>query len=78
MGLPASEQHVLDTIEDVLRITDQQLTGAFAAFTRFAGTTRMPRPERLTIRHRLITRLSCWRPGRLRRTAGGRRGTRNG
>jgi hypothetical protein len=63
MGLPASEQHVLDTIEHELRITDQKLTGAFAAFTRFAGTTRMPRPERLTPRHRLITRLSCWRTG---------------
>ena len=46
MGLPASEQRVLDTIENDLRITDQQLAAAFAAFTRFASGTRMPRAER--------------------------------
>jgi hypothetical protein len=51
MGLPASEQRVLDTIENDLRITDQQLAAAFAAFTRFASGTRMPRPERLTAWH---------------------------
>jgi hypothetical protein len=37
MGLPASEQRVLDTIENDLRITDRQLTAAFAAFARFAS-----------------------------------------
>ena len=65
MGLPASEQRVLDTIENELRITDQQLAAAFAAFTRFASRTRTPRPERLTARHRLITRLRRWRIGGL-------------
>jgi hypothetical protein len=48
MGLPAGEQRILDTIENELRITDQQLAAAFAAFTRFARGTRTPRPERLT------------------------------
>lgn len=54
MGLPAGEQRVLDTIENELRITDQHLAAAFAAFpfTRFASGTRMPRPERLIARHR--------------------------
>ena len=66
MGLPAAEQRVLDTIENELRISDQQLAAAFAAFTRFAQDTRMPRPERLTAWRRLITRMRCWRIGLLR------------
>jgi hypothetical protein len=71
VGLPADEQQVLDTIENHLRVTDQQLTGAFAAFTRFASGTHMPRSERLTARNRLVTRLRGWRTGWLGRTAGG-------
>jgi predicted nucleic acid-binding protein len=63
MGLPASEQRVLDTIENDLRITDRQLAAAFATFTRFASGTRMPGPERLSAWHRLITRLRSWRIG---------------
>jgi hypothetical protein len=47
MGLPAGEQRALDTIENELRITDQHLAAAFAAFTTFASGTRMPRTERL-------------------------------
>ena len=66
MGLPAGEQRVLDTIENELRITDQQLVAAFAAFTRFARGTRTPRPERLTAWRRLITRMRRWRIGLLR------------
>jgi hypothetical protein len=62
MGLPAIEQRVLDTIENDLQITDLQLAATFAAFTRFASGTRMPRPERLTAWHRLITRLRCSHP----------------
>ena len=77
MGLPAGEQRVLDTIENELRITDQQLAAAFAAFTRFASRTRTPRPERLTARHRLITRLRRWALGGLHRT-GRSHGTRTG
>ena len=76
MGLPASEQHVLDTIENELRITDQDLASAFAAFTRFAGNARHPGAERLTARRRLVTRLRGWRAGWLRGTAGGRGGPR--
>ena len=78
MGLPAGEQHVLDTIENGLRITDQHLTDAFAAFTKVAGNTRLSGPELLTTWHRLIIRLRGWRPGWLRRGAGGRCGTRAG
>ena len=55
----------LDAIENDLRITDRQLAAAFAAFTRFASGTRMPRPERLSAWHRLITRLRSWRIGGL-------------
>jgi hypothetical protein len=66
MGLPAGEQRVLDMIENELRITDQRLAAAFAAFTRFASGTRMPRPERLTAWPRLITRRHRWRVGLLR------------
>lgn len=74
MGLPASEQRVLDTIEKELRIADQQLAGAFAAFTRFARNTRVPRAERLSVRHRLVIRLSGWRTSWLHLTPS-RRGT---
>jgi hypothetical protein len=66
MGLPAAEQRVLDTIENELRISDQQLAAAFAAFTRFAQVTRMPRPERLTAWRRLMIRMRRWRIGLLR------------
>jgi DUF3040 family protein len=65
MGLPAGEQRVLDTIENQLQITDQQLAATFAAFARSAGGTRMPRPERITAWRRLIIRLRRWRTGRL-------------
>ena len=65
MGLPAGEQRVLDTIEYELRITDQQLAAAFAAFTRFASGTRMSRPEQLTAWSRLIARMRRWRIGLL-------------
>ena len=71
MGLPASEQRVLDTIEYDLRITDHQLAATFAAFTRFASGTRMPGAERLSAWHRLITRLRGWRIGWLHITSGG-------
>ena len=68
MGLPAGEQRALDTIENELRITDQQLAAPFAAFTRFASGTRLPRPERLAAWRRLITgmrrlRVDLLRPG---------------
>jgi len=66
VALSAGEQRILDTIENQLRVADQQLTGAFAAFTRFASGTHLPRSERLTARHRLIIRLRGWRTGWLR------------
>jgi hypothetical protein len=66
VGLPAGEQRLLDRIENELRITNQQLAAAFAAFTRFASGTHIPRPERLTGWRRLITRMRRWRVGLLR------------
>jgi hypothetical protein len=75
MGLPAGEQRVLNTIENELRITDQQLAAVFTAFARFASGTRMPRPERLTGWHRLVTRLRSRRIGWLHpRSAGSHTG----
>ena len=71
MGLPAGEQRVLDTIENQLRITDQQLEAAFAAFARFVSGARMPMPERLSAWRRLVTRLRSWRIGWLRPTSAG-------
>ena len=71
MGLPASEQQVLDTIENDVRITDHQLAAAFAAFTRYASGTRTASPERLSAWHRVITRLRCWRIGWPHLTVGG-------
>ena len=41
-GSASREQRVLEMIENDLRITDQQLAAAFAAFTAFASGTRMP------------------------------------
>jgi hypothetical protein len=51
MGLPASEQLVLDTIECELRNTDPQLASAFAAFTSVTRKTGLPATEQLGSRH---------------------------
>ncbi len=71
MGLPANQQRVLDMIEKDLRTTDQELAAASAAFTTSASGMCMPRPERLSAWHRLITRLLSWRIGWLHLTPGG-------
>lgn len=51
MGLPASEQLVLDTIEDELRNADPQLDSAFAAFTSVTRKAGRPATEQLGSRH---------------------------
>jgi hypothetical protein len=50
MGLPASEQLVLDTIEYELRSTDPQLASAFAAFTSVTRRAGLPATEQLGAR----------------------------
>jgi hypothetical protein len=47
MGLPASEQLVLDMIESELRNADPQLASAFAAFTSVTRRTGLPATEQL-------------------------------
>jgi hypothetical protein len=47
MGLPASEQLVLDTIEYELRNADPQLASAFAAFTSVTRKAALPATEQL-------------------------------
>jgi hypothetical protein len=56
MGLPASEQRVLDTIETELQTADPHLTGAFAAFTNFTRNAGTPAAEQLGFRRWLILR----------------------
>jgi hypothetical protein len=51
MGLPASEQLVLDTIDCELRNADPQLASAFAAFTSVTRKTGLPATEQLGSRH---------------------------
>jgi hypothetical protein len=47
MGLPASEQLVLDMIACELRHADPQLASAFAAFTSVTRRARLPETEQL-------------------------------
>ena len=47
MGLPASEQLVLDRIDCELRNADPQLASAFAAFTSVTRKTGLPATEQL-------------------------------
>jgi len=47
MGLPASEQFVLSSIESDLRITDPELIIAFASFTSVTYQASMPVTEQL-------------------------------
>jgi hypothetical protein len=51
MGLPASEQLALDTIEYELRNADPQLASAFAAFTSVTRKAGLPATEQLSSRH---------------------------
>jgi hypothetical protein len=51
MGLPASEQLVLDMIESDLRNADPQLASAFAAFTSVTRKAGLPATEQLGSRH---------------------------
>ena len=48
MGLPASQQRVLDRIEDVLKKREPRLASMFAMFTRLTSHELLPRFEALT------------------------------
>lgn len=47
MGLPASQQRVLDRIEETLKRREPRLVSMFAMFTRLAINERLPRLEAL-------------------------------
>ena len=47
MGLPASQQRVLDRIEEVLKRREPRLASMFAMFTRLNIGERLPRIEAL-------------------------------
>jgi hypothetical protein len=62
MGLPASEQLVLDTIEHELRNADPQLASAFAAFTSVTRKAGLPATEQLGSRRSPSAIPGCRRP----------------
>lgn len=64
MGLPASEQFVLDLIENQLRTTDPEVSAPFDAFTSITSQARMPFTERLSARHPLQAVPASRPPGR--------------
>jgi hypothetical protein len=70
MGLPASEQVVLDLIENQLRTTDPEVIAPFDAFTSITNQARMPFTERLGARHPLQAVPAHRPPRRTDRTFG--------
>ena len=59
MGLPASQQRVLDRIEEVLKKREPRLHSMFAMFTRLNLGERLPRLEALEL-------VPWWSPRRYR------------
>ena len=59
MGLPASQQRVLDRIEEVLKKREPRLVSMFAMFTRLNIGERLPRIEALEL-------VPWWSPRRYR------------
>ena len=59
MGLPASQQRVLDRIEEALKKREPRLASMFAMFTRLNINERLPRIEALEV-------LRWWSPRRYR------------
>ena len=59
MGLPASQQRVLDRIEEVLKKREPRLHSMFAMFTRLNLGERLPRVEALEL-------VPWWSPRRYR------------
>jgi hypothetical protein len=63
MGLPASQQRVLDRIEETLHRREPRLVSMFTMFTRLAINERLPRIEALE-------QVPWWSPRRYRGPAG--------
>jgi len=59
MGLPASQQRVLDRIEEVLKKREPRLVSMFTMFTRLNIGERLPRIEALEL-------MPWWSPRRYR------------
>ena len=59
MGLPASQQRVLDRIEETLKRREPRLASMFTMFTRLASNERLPRIEALE-------QVPWWSPKRYR------------
>src|SRR5262252_1063802 len=59
MSLPASQQRVLDRIEEVLKKREPRLASMFAMFTRLNIGERLPRTEALEL-------VPWWSPRRYR------------
>jgi Protein of unknown function (DUF3040) len=62
MGLPVSEQLVLDTIENDLRLTDPELADAFDAFTAVTNPIYLGAADRAA--HPATAIASCRRMGK--------------
>ena len=81
MTLPASQQHALDAIDEVLQSAEPQLASMFGVFTDLNRLEGMPPvetlpPGRWWSRYRLPGRR--YRPGRQRHSSGPRAGRRLG
>lgn len=63
MSLPACQQRVLDTIENVLQKREPRLASMFAMFTRLTRGEGLPRTERLEATPWWVWRRR-WRPRR--------------
>jgi hypothetical protein len=61
MGLPASQQRVLDRIEETLKRREPRLVSMFSMFTRLAVNERLPRTE-------VLEQVPWWSPRRYRGT----------
>lgn len=57
MSLPASQQRILDRIEQKLRASDPRLTSLFSIFTRLTRDEDMPRIEEIKAR---LARFGGW------------------
>jgi hypothetical protein len=81
MTLPASQQHALDVIDDVLQSAEPRLATMFGVFTHLTRQEAMPAvetlpPSRWWARYRLPGQR--YRPGRQRQPRGPRAGHRLG
>jgi hypothetical protein len=72
MTLPASQQRVLERIENRLRDSDPRLTALFVIFTRLTRDEEMPGIEELRARLARLRAWVSWHTAPVRRIAGRR------